>query len=111
MAAGEGRDRAGRGDGARSYALSVIRPSTEDTERFAHGYGVGVFGGRLVGTPEIGFGLSQSERELRLGWRLGLARSEGNVSLDLEVEATRRESVNDDREPEHGVGLRLSVRW
>ena len=62
------------------------------------GYGVGVFGGRLVGTPEIGFGLSQSERELRLGWRLGLARSEGNVSLGLEVEATRRESMNDDRD-------------
>ena len=57
------------------------------------------------------FGLSQSDRELRLGWRLGLARSEDNVSLDLELEATRRESVNDDREPEHGVGLRLSVRW
>ena len=55
-----------------------------------------MFGDRFVGTPEIGLGLSDAERELRLGWRLGLAR---------------REAVNDDDAPEHGVGLRLSVRW
>ena len=75
------------------------------------GYGVPVFGGRFIGTPEIGLGLSDTDRELKLGWRLGLARREGNVSMDLELEATRRESANDDREPEHGVGLRFNMRW
>ena len=75
------------------------------------GYGVPVFGARFTGTPEIGLGLSDTDRELKLGWRLGLARSEGNVSMDLELEATRRESANDDREPEQAVGLRFNMRW
>ena len=75
------------------------------------GYGIPVFGDRLIGTPEIGLGLSDSDRELRLGWRLGLARRQERVSLDLELEATRRQRVNDDREPEHGIGLRLRARW
>ena len=73
------------------------------------GYGVPMFGGRFVGTPEIGLGLSDSEREIRLGWRLGLARREGNVSLELE--AARRESANDDGEPEDRIAARLSLRW
>ena len=75
------------------------------------GYGVPVFGDRFIGTPEIGLGLSDTDRELKLGWRLGLARRGGNVSMDLELEATRRESANDDREPEQAVGLRFNMRW
>ena len=75
------------------------------------GYGIPVFGGRFTGTPKIGLGLSDTDRELKLGWRLGLARREGNVSMDLELEATRRESANDDREPEQAVGLRFTMRW
>ena len=75
------------------------------------GYGVPVFGGRFIGTPAVGVGLSDAGRELRVGWGVGLARREGSVSMDLEFEATRRESANDDREPEHGVGVRFSVRW
>ena len=75
------------------------------------GYGLPVLGGRFVGTPEFGVGLSESGRDYRVGWRLGLARQVGHVSVDLEAEATRREAANDDRAPEHGVGLRLSVRW
>ena len=75
------------------------------------GYGIRVLGGRFIGTPQIGLGLSDSGRELKLGWRLGLARRAGNLSFDLNLKATRRESANDDRAPEHGVGLRLGVRW
>ena len=75
------------------------------------GYGVPVFGGRFIGTPAVGVGLSDAGRELRVGWGVGLARREGSVSMDFEFEATRRESANDDREPEHGVGVRFSVRW
>ena len=75
------------------------------------GYGIPVFGGRFIATPAVGVGLSDAGRELRVGWGVGLARREGTVSMDLEFEATRRESANDDREPEHGVGVRFSVRW
>ena len=75
------------------------------------GYGVPVFGGRFTGTPEIGFGFSDTDRELKLGWRLSHAQRKGNVSMDLELEATRRESANDDREPEQAVGLRFNMRW
>ena len=75
------------------------------------GYGFSAFGGGFTWTPEIGLGLSDSERDYRLGWRLGLARREGNVSLDLELETIRRESVNDDRKPGHGAGIRFRLRW
>ena len=74
------------------------------------GYGLPLFGDRFIGTPEIGLSLSDADREMRLGWRLALARRKP-VDLNLGVEATRREAVNDDREPEHGMGLRLTARW
>ena len=75
------------------------------------GYGVPLFGHRFVGTPELGLGLSDSDREVRLGWRLGLARREGNVSVDLGLEATRRVSTDADREPEDRIAARLSFHW
>ena len=34
------------------------------------GYGLGLFGDRFTGTPNLGFGLSDSARDYRLGWRL-----------------------------------------
>ena len=74
------------------------------------GYGLPVRGGAFIATPYGGLGLSQDAREYRLGWRLGLARPEA-VELGLTLEATRRESAHDDREPEHGIALRGSVRW
>ena len=76
-------------------------------------YGAPVLGDRTTATPEVGLGLSDTDRELKLklGWRLGLARREGNVSMDLELETMRRESVNDGREPEHRVGVRFQIRW
>ena len=73
------------------------------------GYGLAVFGGRFMGTPEIGLGLSDAHRDYSLGWRLGLARSE-RVSFALVLEGTRREAVNDDRPPEHELRLRLRAR-
>ena len=73
------------------------------------GYGMSAFGGRFVGTPELGLGLSESGRDYRLGWRLGLTQS-GRVGFDLNLEATRREAANDDA-PEHAIGIRSSLRW
>ena len=75
------------------------------------GYGVPVLGHRFIGTPELGMGVSDTGREVRLGWRLGLARGNERVSFTLGLEAARRESTGDDREPEDRIGLRLSLRW
>ncbi len=73
------------------------------------GYGIAMFGGRFTGTPEHGIGLSGTGRDYRLGWQLGLC-SGGGTSFELGLEATRRESANDN-EAEHGVGLRVGVTW
>ena len=61
----------------------------------------------LTSTPELALGLSDTGREATLGWRLGLARR-GPASLDLALEATRREPANYDT-PEHGVAPRLQA--
>ena len=74
------------------------------------GYGFALFGGAFVGTPEVGFGVSESGRDYRLGWRFGLARR-NRVDLELGIEATRREAVNDDVGAEHAVGLTATARW
>ena len=76
------------------------------------GYGFAMFGDRFTGTPEIGLGLSQAGRDYSLGWRLVRAQRKGDIgSLELSLEATRRESANDDAPPEHGIGFRVTARW
>ena len=74
------------------------------------GYGFALFGGAVIGTPELGLGLSDTGRDYRLGWRFGLARSD-RVDLELGIEATRREAANDDAGAEHAVGLTATARW
>ena len=78
------------------------------------GYGLAMFGGGFTGTPEIGFGLSESAsgsaRDFSLGWRLTRAGS-GPGSLEFLLEARRRESANDDVAPEHGIGFSATARW
>ena len=75
------------------------------------GYGIAVFDGSFIATPEAGFTLSEAERTLGLGWRVGLARRD-RVSVDFGLEATRREAVNGDGPPPaHGVGVRLTAGW
>ena len=73
------------------------------------GYGFPVFGERFTATPEFGVALSDTAREVRLGWKLGLARS-GTSSFELGVEATRTEPANDSG-PEHGIRLKLDARF
>ena len=74
------------------------------------GYGFGAFGDRFTSTPELGLGLANGRREYSLGWRLNLSQG-GPTALELRLEATRSESANDNAEPEHGVGLRVTARW
>ena len=76
------------------------------------GYGIGVLGDRFTMTPEAGVGLSDTGRDYRLGWRLARRRSAGDAgSLELALEAARRERANENAPPEHGVGLRVTARW
>ena len=71
------------------------------------GYGIAMFGGGFTGTPNVGMGLSDTARELRLGWRLAPA---GGGDFELNLDAARREAANDDA-PEHRVGFGLTARW
>ena len=66
-----------------------------------------VFGGGFTGTPNVGFGLSDASRGLRLGWRLTSGAGPG---LELNLDAVRRDPANGD-EAEHGVMLRGATRW
>ena len=72
------------------------------------GYGIQAFGGALTATPHLGFGLSDTSRDYRLGWRLKPARK-GGPDFTLGLEATRREAAGDDAE--HGLMLRGRIRW
>ena len=73
------------------------------------GYGMPVLGGGFTGTPEFGLGFSESGRDWRLGWRLGLAGS-GRGAFGFGVEATRREPAGDDA-PETRLGMTATMRW
>ncbi|MDE0691833.1 MAG: hypothetical protein OXI55_06245, partial [Gammaproteobacteria bacterium] len=80
------------------------------------GYGLAAFGDRFTATPELGFGRSAAGRDYRLGWRLSHGTSAG--SLDLSLEATRREAASGfgarhgaGVEPDHVVGLRIEARF
>ena len=70
------------------------------------GYGMALFGGGFTGTPHVGMGLSDTARELRLGWRL--APADGG-DFEFHLDASRRDSAGD--VPEHRVGFGLTARW
>jgi len=75
------------------------------------GYGVPAFGARFTSPPELGVRLSDTGRDYRLGWRLGLVPG-GPASFELGIEATRAEPANDaGTEPEHEVRLKLDARF
>ena len=74
------------------------------------GFGLAAFGGAFTGTPNIGFGLSDNVREVRLGWRLTSAVPD-DPGFEVSLDATRRETANDDTPAEHGIMLRGTIRW
>ncbi len=73
-------------------------------------YGMPVLGRRYTGTPEVGFGLSEADREIRLGWLLEgpVAR---NLGFNIRAEGSRLDARNEDREPEHKIGIRMQAHW
>ena len=95
------------------------------------GYGFAVLGGRAVATPWAGMTRSETDETLRLGQRLTMGASQWSLesafgaagrsysagygyrvgpSLDLTLEASRREAANDNA-PEHEIMLRAGMRW
>ena len=68
------------------------------------GYGLGVFDNRWTAVPELGLGLSERDREVRLGWRL-VERVTTGLAFELGVEGTRREWTDTDDGAEHGIGI------
>ena len=75
------------------------------------GYGFAAFGGGFTSLPEIALGLSNAGRDYGFGWRLFRGGGPGGGSLELSVEAERRETANDDIAPEHAVGFRIDARY
>ena len=70
------------------------------------GYGMALFGGGFTGTPNVGLGLSDTAREMRLGWRLAPADGGG---FEVNLDAARRDGAGET--PEHRVGFGLTARW
>ncbi len=71
------------------------------------GYGMALLGDRFTGTPNVGFGMSDTARDYRIGWRLTSANASG---FEIGLDATRREAVNDN-DAEHGVMVSGALRW
>ncbi|MCY4489215.1 MAG: hypothetical protein OXF11_19150, partial [Deltaproteobacteria bacterium] len=70
------------------------------------GYGMALFGERFTGTPYVGYGLSDTEREYRMGWRLSLGDGGG---FEASLDAARRDNAGDT--PEHRIGVGVTARW
>ena len=75
------------------------------------GYGFPAWGGRFASVPEIGLGLSGSNREYILGWRLVGEEPTGSGGFQLSTEARRIETAGGSGPAEHRIGARLSARW
>ena len=74
------------------------------------GYGIALFGGGFTGTPNLGFGLSDSgTRDWRVGWRLTSAVPR-DPGFEVSFDATRKGPAND-AAPEYGVLLKGTLRW
>ncbi len=94
-----------------SSGLAATNGGAEPTGRFdaEAGYGMALLGDRFTGTPNVGFGLSETAREYRMGWRLTSA-VRGDPGFEVSLDATRREAANGN-EAEHGVMLRSLIKW
>ena len=71
-------------------------------------YGMAV-GGRLVGTPRIGFGTSGMGRDYRFGYGLGLIGATG-PAFEFGADVQRRGSINGNG-GDHALVARFTARW
>ena len=65
-----------------------------------------MFGDGFTGTLNVGMGLSDTARELRMGWRL--APADGG-DFEFNLDAARLDSAGET--PEYRVGFGLTARW
>ena len=73
------------------------------------GFGLLAFDGRFIGTPNIGFGLSNDGvRDYRIGWRLTPAWANA-PGFEVSLEATQRSTAG--TPAEHGVMLGTGFQW
>lgn len=97
------------GCGSARDARGLVPDGTFEAERRLAGelgYGL-VLPGGFTGTPNLGFGLSDTARDWRVGWRL----REPGAAVLLDLDAARREAAVDGAQPEHGVMPRGALRW
>ena len=71
------------------------------------GYGFALFDDRYTATPELEFGLTDTGREVVLGWRFAEERRTG-LAFGFDVEGARQESVDDGAA---GHRLTLGFGW
>ena len=95
--------------GEGSYAGDGGSSAVESALRGVYPYGLGAFGGAFTGTPNVRLGLSDSARNVRLGWRLTSA-VRVDSKFEVNLDETRRESAIGDAAPEHGVMLRGALQ-
>ena len=72
------------------------------------GYGMALFGGGFTGTPNVGLGLSDTAREVRLGWRLSPAGA-GACDFSFRIDASRRGQRRRDARAPHRVRRHLAL--
>ena len=73
------------------------------------GYGLGLFGSRFTGTPNVCFGLPDSAQDDRIGWRLP-PMVRGDPGFEVYLDAARRQAANGHEPAEHGVVLWGAIR-
>ena len=72
-------------------------------------YGHRIMGGRFIGAPYAGLGLSEHGRDYTLGWRLVGVRS-ADADIAFEIEGTRR-LRGGTNEAANGIAIRFAARW
>ncbi len=72
-------------------------------------WGVPVFGGRFVGSPHLGLGLTALARDYDFGWRFILEGKENTRDLSFGLHATRRERLL--LGVDHAAGVKLAASW
>ena len=98
-----GSDRLWNADAATGLLVGDT-PSSDSLETEV-GYGLSAFGGRLTQTPYLGFGDSDGNQSMRLGWRL--TAPTGLFETSLEAVRRRQASGSSD----NGIGLLATARW
>ena len=73
-------------------------------------YGMHVLGGGFTGTPHVGYGFSDTQRRIRMGWRLGGPKAR-NLGFSMQVEGSRQDVTSEKSEPEHDIRFKVQMRW